>query len=158
MGQKKIETGSDLVLYSPDPLSEDEIDEEEPHPGLLLPMFFYLSNNTGIIALPTEELDDKISIALSYKVEMIRDTRDKDSPLYTRLRLFYPKTYINLYKTSILYEASPIPSAELRFISILLFDRKREFQRVLYDMGLDTEPNVEFYKQRKIELESLAVK
>ena len=158
MGRKKEETGTDLVLYSPDPSVEDSADEEETPAGLLLPMFFYLNNNTGIIGLPTEEFSDKVTLALTYKIEMVRDTRDKEASLYTRLRLFYPKTYINIYKTSILYEAVPIPSAELRYVSVLLFERKREFQKVLFGLDLDQEANFEFYKQRKIELESLAVK
>lgn len=155
MSKKKPST--DLVLYEPNDFVDDSSFErgKEVVPGLLLPLFFYLSNGSGIIAIPVEYFDDKITLALSYKVEMVRD---KESALYTRLRLFYPETYISVYKSSIIYEAPPIPSAEFRYVSTLLCDRKRAFQRVIYDSGLEWESNIEFYKQRRIELESLRVK
>ena len=155
-GKKKVSLAktTELTLFFPDPLLEEEEQQEEAPEGLLLPRFFFLNNNTALVGMVAGIDTDTISLALPYKVEMVRDS----DGLYTRLRLFYPKSCINLYKYGIMYDAPPIPSVEYRFISTLLCDRKREFQRVLFDHGLDQEANFEYLKQRKIELEQKSVK
>lgn len=149
---KEKSSQTDLVLFTP----EEDIEIERPLDGLLLPSFYYLNmgGGTGLIGLPTSVDEDFITVALPYKVEMVRDRED----MYTRLRLFYPKPSINLHKSNIIYSAEPMPSAEYRYMSVLLCDRKRDLQRTIYDLGLDPESNVEYFKQRKIELESKAVK
>lgn len=115
----------------------------------MFPSFFYLTNNTAITALVVSRDIEFITLALPYKVEMVRDT----DGLYTRLRLYYPKLYINLYHAAIMYEAKPLNSAEYRYVNTLLCDRKRDYQRVLHDYAIDLESQTEYLKQRKIELE-----
>lgn len=142
-------SSKEISLYSPSEGNYDETTE-----GLLFPKFFLTSQKLAIIALPMADNGDHLILGMPYKIEVMKDS----DGLYTGLRVLYPKPTIEVYKSNLAYSGEPIVSAESRYIGMLLTEKKRILQRLLFDFDIPQEEQIEFLKRRRMHIESTLIR
>ncbi|HET8686252.1 MAG TPA: hypothetical protein VFM18_06260, partial [Methanosarcina sp.] len=127
--------------------------EEEAGNSLSLPSIslFYLTTGQTVVGVPFQYYNDSIVLGFTYKVEVIKP---KDESVFTVLKPFYPHPLITLYKSSIVYQTSPLAGAEYKLIGILLSERRRELQIVMTQLDLysseEIQETLNDFKRRKI--------